>query len=368
VTVKPQGLVTPITTATSLKPAPGTPQRTPDSPASSAPHQPGPAQPGAGAAGKDAWWDNAYQSGRRAGGQYPPSQSGPASYSQPTRAGQPGQWPSGSGTLEQPSFPHDEYPQGTGGKGARPGGSRRGGRRVLLALLVLVVVAAGAVAGTMLLKHGTGASPGSSPTRPGVTTSPVSSTGPVPPITKNTPPVVTAINHQVNAVPAGFTQVTFSPSQTRTLAGFTIDYPKSWQVQQDQQNPQRVTFTDPDGDGSTVEVDLTPHQFPNDMLKEAQYIKSSAQAKGSFTSNYKEFELDAQDIRGTRGGVWRFDYDNAKGVTIRADDLLFVLPAAKGAQSYAIFATAPEGTNSTFWNHDMLPILEKMLQTFEPTT
>jgi hypothetical protein len=263
----------------------------------------------------------------------------------------------------------DQYPTGTGGGagGTRPGGSRIGGRRALLTILVLVVVAAGAVAGTMLLKHGTSSTPGSSPSTPAVTTTPVSSTGSIPPITKNTPPVVTALDHQSSAIPAGFSQATFSPTQTGTTAGFIIDYPKGWQVQQDQQNPQRVTFTDPDGDGSNVEVDLTPHQFPSDMLREAKYIKSSAQAKGAFSSNYKEIELDAQNIRNTRGAVWRFDYDNAKGVTIRADDLLFVLPTAKGTQSYAIFASAPEGPSSSFWNKDMLPILEKMLQTFATT-
>jgi tRNA A-37 threonylcarbamoyl transferase component Bud32 len=323
---------------------------------------------------KDAWWANAYQPPRPVAGpaRNPPlpAQPGPQPYSQPGRypqptpSSQPASWPSGAGgisagTIPQPSFPDDQAPLPSGGTPAR-----RGRWKLLVALAVLVVVAAaGGVAAAVLPKHSRSGSNGAQ-AGTGTQSSPATVAGSVPPITSNTPPVVTHFDAPSTALPQGFKQVTFTAAQTGTKAGFTIDCPANWTVTQQQGAPQRIHFQDPNS-SAHVDVDLTQHTKA-DMLAEAKYVKQKTLANNLFPG-YKQFELDAQDLRGTRGGVWRFDYTASGGVTMRADDLLFVLQTPNGPQSYAIFGAAPEGPNSSTWNKVDLPIIESMLASFEPS-
>jgi hypothetical protein len=327
---------------------------------------------------KDAWWANAYQAERKRGTSYTGSRPD-GQHAQPSGYSPP-RWPGEPQTTPQPSYP-DEYPpagkqvaNGRGGAGqdaTRPGrggqrGAGRSRRRALLAITSLVVVAAVvAVVVTLLTRKG-GGSPNSGTTSPGASVSPVAAVGSVPPATKQTPSVVNYFNTPKSGVPDGFTQARFTPAQTGTTAGFTIDYPTGWQVSQAKGEPQRVYFKDPDSETS-VEVDLTAHTKP-EMLAEAQYVKQQSQAKGSFTSGYDQLELDAQGVRGTRGAVWRFDYKDSNGVLLRADDLLCILPTANGGQSYAFFATAPEGPGGDTWDKVALPIVDQMLASFQPTT
>jgi len=268
-----------------------------------------------------------------------------------------------SGTIPQPSFPDDQAPLPSAGTTGRA--PRKSRRRVLVALAVLAVAAAaaGALAATVLPKSSS-SSPNGTQTSTGTQSPPVTVTGSVPPITGTTPGVVRFFDKPSATVPPGFTQETFTPSQTGTKAGFTIAYPSGWTVQQQPGAPQRIHFQDPKSTAH-VDVDLTTHTNA-DMLDEATYVMQRTLANGLFPG-YQQKELDAQDLRGTRGGVWRFDYTGKGGVTMRADDLLFVLQTPNGPQSYAIFAAAPEGPNSSTWNKIDLPIIEKMLASFEPS-
>jgi hypothetical protein len=225
---------------------------------------------------------------------------------------------------------------------------------------VLVVAAAGAVAAAVLPKHGQNGAQGGT----GTQSPSAGATGSAPPVTSNAPGVVNHFNAPTATVPAGFTQITFPAAKTGTTDGFTIAYPSGWTVQQQAGHPQRIHFQDPHS-SAHVDVDLTTHTKA-DMLAEAKYVKQRTLAQKLFPG-YSQIELDAQNLRGTRGGVWRFDYTGAGGVTMRADDLLFVLQTPNGPQSYAIFAAAPEGPNSSTWNKIDLPIIEKMLASFEPS-
>ncbi len=105
------------------------------------------------------------------------------------------------------------------------------------------------------------------------------------------------------------------------------------------------------------------------MLAEATSIKRQALAQGKFP-DYQEIDLLPQAVRNTRGSLWRFDWTDAKtGAVLRVDDMLFILQTPNGPQSYAIYMTAPEGDGKSpgTWNATILPIIAKMLQTFQAT-
>jgi hypothetical protein len=205
------------------------------------------------------------------------------------------------------------------------------------------------------------------PASHGPSTSPASSTtpaGPLPPVTQDTPTVVRAIDDHNDTMPDGYTPYALHPSAAGTSAGFMIDVPPGWRL--DQQTPRRIFFRAPDG-VSNLEVDLTPHTKA-DMVAEGQYLKQQTLAKGQFPQ-YKEIDLLPQNVLGTRGALWRFDWTDPKtGIQLRVDDMLFILPTPNGPQSYAIFMIAPEGNAPGGWNNTILPIVSKMLQSFKETT
>jgi hypothetical protein len=325
---------------------------------------------------KDAWWSNAYQqqapsfspSQSRPAVPYPPAQPGPASaFSQPTQYTPPTR-PAGPATTPHQPYNYDhQYPAGGGSQPPRKGGA---GKKILLGILAVIVVAAVAVAATILGSHHGSTPNGVKSSSPGASggpsTSPASSApaGPVPPVTSNTPTVVRAIDDHSDTMPAGYMPYALPPSAAGTTGGFTIGFPRGWRV--DQQTPKRIFFNDPDG-VSNVEVDLTPHTRP-DMVAEAQFIKRQTLAQGKFPQ-YKELELGPENVLGTRGALWRFDWTDPKtGTQLRVDDMLFILQTPNGPQSYAIFMTAPEGNAPGSWSVTVLPIIAKMLQSFKETT
>ena len=108
---------------------------------------------------------------------------------------------------------------------------------------------------------------------------------------------------------------------------------------------------------ANILIDLTRHTFPNDMVKEAQYIKNQSLAQNRFPG-YLDKGLAAETIRGTPGAWWKFTWvDN--GVTQEAIDLLFVLQTPAGSQSYALYMTAP----ASMWSQ-MRPIFDEEIETF----
>jgi len=163
-------------------------------------------------------------------------------------------------------------------------------------------------------------------------------------------------------VASGWTPERLTPAQTGTAAGFSINVPPGWQVMPQQSSPMRFFLDAPDGN-SNVEIDLAP-PAKSDMVAQAEFIKQTSLAQGAF-HGYQEIDLKAVNVRGTRGALWRFDWVNKNGTEIRVDDMFFVLPTKNGPQSYAIYMTAPEGNT---WNQQVLPLVEKMLQSFQPVT
>jgi hypothetical protein len=112
---------------------------------------------------------------------------------------------------------------------------------------------------------------------------------------------------------------------------------------------------------ANILIDLTPHTFPNDMLREGQYIRKQSLAQNRFPG-YVGLGLQAATIRGTHGAWWKFTWDD-NGVSQEAIDLLFVLHTPAGAQSYAVYMTAPK----SIWNQ-MRPVFDEEAETFAPLT
>jgi eukaryotic-like serine/threonine-protein kinase len=235
--------------------------------------------------------------------------------------------------------------------GARPdsraGAPRKRRTGLWIALVLLAVLGAGAgVASIVLLRHGTTGTPqGGGPASL------------APPATA--PQIVNAINeHVTGPLPAGWSTVS-RPATSAETAGFTIGAPANWAPST---TGYQTTVRDPSASANIL-IDLTPHTFPNDMLREAQYIKSQSLAENRFPG-YSQAAggLAAITIRGTRGSYWKFEWiDN--GVEQEAIDLLFVLHTSAGAQSYALYMTAP----ASRWSQ-MRPIFDEAVETFTPLT
>ena len=309
---------------------------------------------------KDPWWSTAYAQP----GAAPRREAAPHREAVPYREQETK--PSGTGTAAQPSFPYEQYPPGTGGRapgsaGQRSGGGR-GARKVLLAVAAVVVIAAAVVAIILAMRH----SPTSQAGRTGTgTPTPTASTGAIPALTKDSPNVILTFDKPSSTLPTGFTAEPMAASQTGTEAGFSMAMPPGWQVQQ---QGKQVFFKAPDG-VSYVEVDLTA-QGTSDMVAALQSIRQQAMTQDRFPG-YKLLDFSAQDVRNTRGALWRFDWQNSSGVTMRVDDMLFTLQTANGPQTYAIYMTAPEGNGTGKWNGTdglLATDIDPMLQSFRPTT
>jgi hypothetical protein len=239
-------------------------------------------------------------------------------------------------------------------------------RKSLLAALAVVVVAAIAAVAFVLAKRG-GSTPQAHQSGLGTQTSPVSSTGPIPVLTKDTPSVIQAIDHPTATLLTGFTTRSFPPSQIGTKSGFSIAVPLGWQVRQPSGTPWQVFFRAPDG-VSFVEVDLSS-QGTRDMVAALASIRRQALAQNRFPG-YQLIDFTAQDVRGTRGALWRFDWVNSSQVKIRVDDLLFTLQTTNGPQAYAIYMMTPEGTGPGMWNGSnglLATIIDPMLESFQPS-
>ena len=224
-----------------------------------------------------------------------------------------------------------------------------------LALILLAVLGAGAgVAAVVLLRPNSAGTPLGSSSSPATSSS--AGTGTLPP-PETAPQIVNAVNeHTTGPLPAGWATVT-RPATGTEVAGFSIAAPSNWTPST---SGYQNYWYDPSANANIL-IDLTPHTYPGDMLKEARYIKSQSLLQNRFPG-YREAGLQAETIRGTPGAWWKFTWDD-KGVSQEAIDLLFVLHTPAGAQSYALYMTAPE----SMWNQ-MRPIFDEMVETFTPLT
>jgi hypothetical protein len=232
--------------------------------------------------------------------------------------------------------------------GAQPGyasGEReRSGLWWKIALVVLAVIGACAGAATVLLIHhnDTNAAHGRS-----------SSTNTLP---SSSLQIVDAINKQsTGALPAGY--ATYSqPAAANETAGFGLAAPTSWKAST---SGYQTYLRNPSVGNVNLLVDLTPHTFRNDMLKEATYIRNHSLPR---FPGYKQLGLARLTIRGQPGSYWKFTWDDA-GVQQEAIDLLYMAQTSAGQQSYALYMTAPVSE----WSQ-MRPVFDEEMETFNPMT
>ena len=152
-------------------------------------------------------------------------------------------------------------------------------------------------------------------------------------------------------LPSGFTSIS-QPASANETAGFRLAAPTNWTESTD---GDQTYLKDPAEPNTNVLIDLTPHTYPNDMLREARYV---AARSISGLPGYQQLGLAAISIRGTPGSFWKFTWDKA-GVRQEAIDLLFVLHTSAGPQSYALYMTAPENIFA-----QIRPIFDEEVETF----
>ena len=213
-------------------------------------------------------------------------------------------------------------------------------RLILVICAVLVAVAIGAGAAIALGHHGAAAAAGTHTDPATVTTTRFAT--------------VNALNDPSSVVPAGWVPKALEPSADKTKAGFTVSLPPGWT---EQRKGLGTYFHGPSD--MLLEIDLTPHKYPNDMVQEAKSIEQGALSSGTFT-NYRRTALTEVPVRGTKGAFWQFTW-SLNGVPARTDDILFVMPIRDGSQSYALYI---RGLNSE-WGTTDLPVFDKILRTFQ---
>jgi len=195
---------------------------------------------------------------------------------------------------------------------------------------VLLAVLGAAAAAILALRHntsGTASGPGST----GTTGTSSGSAGGLP---ARSLQIVDAINRHPGSLPAGWATVTHQAA-TGEAAGFSIAAPATWT----QSTTGHQTYLRDPSANVNILIDLTPHTFPGDMVEEAEYIRAESLAQDRFPG-YRQVGLGAATIRGTRGSAWKFTWRD-DGVSQEAIDMLMVLQTPAGAQSYALYMTAP---------------------------
>ena len=285
-----------------------------------------------------------------------PPQAGPPPdfsswYDPAPRYGAARPWPEAPGSAYEagPAAPAGGWP-------AAPPPRRRSGGWWKIGLVVLVV--AGAIAGAttvVLLKHNaTGSTPLGNSSSAGTTSAPTTGSGYTStPATggATVPQIVDAINMpRTGPLPAGFT--TYSqPAASNENAGFSLAAPSNWaSTVTGYQTYLRAPVVN-----ANILIDLTPHTYPNDMVEEARYIKANSLYR---FPGYSQLGLQATNIRGAAGAFWKFTWDD-QGVLQEVIDLLFVSQTPAGAQSYALYMTAP----AALWA-EMRPVFDEMAETF----
>jgi serine/threonine protein kinase len=281
------------------------------------------------------WTDADQQSTGRA---YPP----PAGY------GGYGAQPGGQG--QQGGYGSQQASGSPPWSGAQPGNGpaprRRSGLMWKITIVVLAIIGAGAGAAAVILLHQnqdhSSASAGQSatPSAPTATGSPAQ--------------IVDAINQQATGpAPAGYTPFSV-PAGANEQSGFHLAAPSTWKAST---SGYQTYFKDPNASDTNLLVDLTPHTYPSDMLKEATYIRNQSIPK---FPGYHQLGLARLTIRGQPGAYWKFTWDD-NGVQQEVLDLLYAAPTSGGNQSFALYMTAP----ASAWNQTR-PVFDDELRTFAP--
>jgi hypothetical protein len=258
--------------------------------------------------------------------------SGQANSGQANWSGRTSQQVPGSASQQAPGAPP------WSGAEYAPDRRQRSGLRWKAAVAALAIIGAGAGAATVVLLHQTNS--GSSP-------------GTLPPASLQ---IVNAVDMpDTGPLPSGFTTISRQASANET-AGFSIAAPTSWK---ESTSGHQTYLRDPAAPDTNILIDLTPHTYPNDLVREAEYIESLSIPR---FPGYRRVDLRAWRIRGTPGSFWKFTWTN-QGVSQEALDLLFVLQTPAGPQSYALYMTAPTAKFS-----QMRPVFDEEVETFKPIT
>ena len=167
--------------------------------------------------------------------------------------------------------------------------------------------------------------------------------------------LVTAIDQPAPVpAPPGYMPYT-SAAPAGSAAGFKIEVPSTWNPIR---NGEYETFFRDPVSGAYLLVDLTPHTFLDNMLREEKYIAMRAQ--GSYT-DYTLDQLQRTNVRGTAGAFWKFTYLK-NGVETQVLDMVFTLNTPGGPQSYALLASGPYAT----WTTTLRPIFDEEFRSFAP--
>ena len=281
------------------------------------------------------WYDPSPRSGPAAPQGYGPRpQSGSGSQAPPGYGAGP---PSGS-----------EYQSPQPGPGSAPVRRQPSGLGWKIAIVVLAVIGVGAgVAAVLLLHHNNSA--GSAAGTSTSTSAPTPGSSP--------PQIVDAINQAPGPLPSGY--ATYSqPAAGTEKAGFSLAAPSAWSKYV---NGFQTRLTDPSAANIYLLVDLTPHTYMNDMLREATYIRD--QSLSGFPG-YHQLGLARLRIRGQPGAYWKFTW-NDHGIQQEVIDLLYVAPTSAGPQSYAMLMTSP----ASIWSQPQVKsVFDEEMRTFTPRT
>ena len=292
-------------------------------------YDPAPRSGAAAQAGSGSAWSGSASSASQAG-------SGAAQAPQPGYGSEP--W-SGSASQQPPD------PAPWSGAAYEPPRRRRSGAGWKIAIAALAIIGAGAGAATVVLLHqshsgspqGGASASGSAATLPSA---------------KDAPQIVNAINTPATGpLPSGFRSIS-EPASASETAGFSLAAPTNWV---ESTSGYQTYLKDPAEPNTNILVDLTPHAYPNDMLREARFIE--ARSIPGFPG-YHRLGLAAINIRGASGSFWKFTWVKA-GVQQEALDLLFLLHTSAGPQSYALYMTAPESIFA-----QIRPVFDEEVETF----
>jgi tRNA A-37 threonylcarbamoyl transferase component Bud32 len=242
----------------------------------------------------------------------------------------PGELPSGARPLAQRKA-------GTtaGWRGKLPAVDRR--VLVLAGIFVLVIAVATAVVALRLYHRAQAAS---TPGQDSAAGSPVAAAA--------APP-------SAGRLPSDFRWHTVPATAAGTTAGFTIAVPDRWRVSH---RGAATYFSAPDG-GQYLEVDLTPHTYTN-MLREAHWVAALTQQQSRFPG-YRGNGIRAVNVRGMNAAAWEFTWQDPGLGRVRALDLMYIAKTRDGAQSYALYLSAPDRA----WSRS-LGVFDEEMRTFQP--
>ena len=163
-----------------------------------------------------------------------------------------------------------------------------------------------------------------------------------------------AINERAEGKPPKGYRTYSRTAAANETAGFSLAAPTSWEASTS--GYQTYLRAQAAADVNLL-VDLTPHTYPNDMLKEATYVKSKSVPR---FPGYHQLKLARLTIRGQPGAYWEFTWDNA-GIRQEAIELIYVAQTSAGPQSFALYMTAP----ASKWGQ-MRPVFDEEMKTFNP--